>query len=166
MKHTTIIALIAMLGACAGPEAEAPDTTTEENNLSVVNKLYAAFAAGDIDAVKTAMAKDAVWNEAENSPYADGDPYIGPDAVVSGVIARADADWNDLSVTIDDTMVDGDKVVVLGRYTAENKMTGKSIDAQFAHVWTLKDGLVISFQQYADTAQLRDAMTIGRHDDQ
>jgi ketosteroid isomerase-like protein len=35
---------------------------------------------------------------------------------------------------------------------------GRSLDAQACHVWKLRDGKIVSFQQYADTAQLQDVM--------
>jgi uncharacterized protein len=37
-------------------------------------------------------------------------------------------------------------------------MTSKEINVQFVHIWTLNDGLVTDFQQYADTFQTVEAM--------
>jgi hypothetical protein len=45
-----------------------------------------------------------------------------------------------------------------GRYTGKYKKTGKAIDAQVAHVWTLKDGKITNFQQYTDTKQVANAV--------
>jgi ketosteroid isomerase-like protein len=56
-------------------------------NVQIISDAYAAFAAGDVPSVLSMMSSDIVWNEAENFPYADGNPYIGPDAVVQGVFA-------------------------------------------------------------------------------
>jgi ketosteroid isomerase-like protein len=36
------------------------------------------------------------------------------------------------------------------------KQTGKELDAQVCHLWTIRGGKVTSFQQYVDTAQLQD----------
>jgi uncharacterized protein len=47
----------------------------------------------------------------------------------------------------------GETVIVTGRYSGAYKATGKKIDAQFAHFWTLADGKVARFQQYTDTLQ-------------
>jgi ketosteroid isomerase-like protein len=44
-------------------------------------------------------------------------------------------------------------VVALGRYGGANKATGKALDAQFAHVWRVKNGKLAGFQQYTDTLQ-------------
>ena len=52
----------------------------------------------------------------------------------------------------------GDTVVVEGRYRGKMKATGTPVDAQFAHVWQLRDGKVVRFQQYTDTKQWADAL--------
>jgi len=57
-------------------------------NLNLIHGIYNAFAKGDVATVLGSMSKDIIWNEAENFPYADGNPYIGPDAVASRVFAR------------------------------------------------------------------------------
>ena len=57
-------------------------------NVAIVRGIYNAFAAGDVAGVLAAMSPDLVWHEAENFPYADRNPYRGPQAVASGVFAR------------------------------------------------------------------------------
>jgi uncharacterized protein len=47
-----------------------------------------------------------------------------------------------------------DRVFAIGTYSARAKATGKSFKAQFAHVWTLRDGSSSAFKQCADTVQL------------
>lgn len=49
------------------------------------------------------------------------------------------------------------QVLATLRYQAKLKKNGKTIDAQAAHLWTLKDGKVIAFQQYVDTKKLAKA---------
>jgi ketosteroid isomerase-like protein len=56
-------------------------------------------------------------------------------------------------------IVEGNRVVVLGRYTGTHGTTGEDINAQMVHVWTVQEGQAISFQQYVDTLQLREAET-------
>ena len=48
-----------------------------QENVALVRGLYAAFATGDVPGVLGAMSPDIVWNEAENFPYADGNPMSG-----------------------------------------------------------------------------------------
>ncbi|MFQ5680089.1 MAG: nuclear transport factor 2 family protein [Gemmatimonadota bacterium] len=127
-------------------------------NVEVIRGAYRAFAEGDVPAVLAAMAPDIEWNEAENFPYADGNPYIGPEAVAEGVFARIGKEWDSWSITLEDVFDAGDNVVGLGRYRSRHSATGAELDAQFAHVWWLEDGKITRFQQYADTAQTLRAM--------
>ncbi len=122
-------------------------------NVQVLRDAYAAFAAGDVPSVLSVMSPDIVWNEAENFPYADRNPYVGPDAIVKGVFARLVEEWDFWTLDIEHLLDAGDTVVALGRYKARHSETGKDLDAQFAHIWWLEDGKITRFQQYADTAQ-------------
>jgi ketosteroid isomerase-like protein len=124
---------------------------------AVVSGIYDAFAAGDVDAFAAALHPDIVWNEAEGNTYADNNPYIGPQAVMEGVIGRVVTDWVGFTATPMEMIAEGDRVVVLGRYTGAHGATGEPIDAQMVHVWTVSDGQAVSFQQYVDTLQLREA---------
>lgn len=99
------------------------------------------------------MASDMEWNEAENFPYADGSPYVGPDAIVSGVFMRLGGEWDGFAAVPEEFLDAGDTVVVLGRYKGAYKATGKTLDAQMVHVWRVRDGKATHFQQYTDTLQ-------------
>jgi hypothetical protein len=125
-----------------------------QENVDVVRGIYDAFAAGDVPAVLAAMAPDIVWNEAENFPLADGNPYRGPDAILSGVFARLAADWDGFAVLPEEFLDAGDTVVVLGRYGGIHKASGRTIHAQMAHVWRVREGKAAAFQQYVDTLQV------------
>lgn len=125
----------------------------DNGNVARVRGVYEAFAAGDIPAVLGAMSPAMVWNEAENFPYADGNPYQGSDAILDGVFMRLATEWEGFRASPDTFLDAGDHVVALGRYTGVLRATGKAMDAQFAHVWRLEDGRTVSFQQYTDTLQ-------------
>jgi uncharacterized protein len=130
------------------------------SNTDPVRALYAAFAKGDMPAALATMTPDIVWNEAENYPYADRNPYVGPQAVLHGVFARIGGDWEGFAATPDEFIDGGDTIVSLGHYTGTFKATGKPMRAQFAHVCRVKDGKITRFQQYADT--LGTAISMGR----
>jgi ketosteroid isomerase-like protein len=130
------------------------------SSIETVKALYAAFAKGDIPAALATMAPDIVWNEAENYPYADLNPHVGPNSVLTGVFARIGADWDGFSAVSDELIDAGDTIVSLGHYGGTCKATGKTMRAQFAHVFRVKDGKIAGFQQYADT--LGTAIAMGR----
>jgi uncharacterized protein len=127
------------------------------NNAAIVRSIYESVRKGNTDAFVEALDPSVVWNVAENFLYADGNPFVGPQAVVEGLFARATAEWDAFSHHLEKFVVDGDTVAVFGRYAAVSKLTGKQVDAQMVHVWELRNGKVVRFQQYTDTAQWRDA---------
>ncbi|WP_246085356.1 nuclear transport factor 2 family protein [Paucihalobacter ruber] len=125
-------------------------------NSVVIDQLYKAFAAGDVPAVLAAMDPGIVWNEAESNFYADGNPYIGPEAVLNGVFGRVLAEheyFNLQDIELHD--MTNNKVLATLRYDAKHN-NGKTFNAQVAHLWTLNNGKITAFQQYVDTKKLYD----------
>jgi hypothetical protein len=80
-------------------------------------------------------------------------PILGVVAVLAGVFARIGAEWDGFSARPEEFLDAGDAVVVLGRYVGTYKATGRSLDAQMAHVWRLAGGKVVAFHQFTDTLQ-------------
>jgi ketosteroid isomerase-like protein len=63
------------------------------------------------------------------------------------------------TMTNDNYLTDGENVVVLARYTAVNKATGKQLNVRVAHHFVVRGGQIVRFEQFTDTAKVRDAMT-------
>ena len=127
------------------------------NNLEMIRKVYQAFAAGDIPAVLARLSPTVQWTEAQGGPY--GGVYVGPESVLDNVFKKLGGEWESFTVHPGPLHDAGDVVVVEGRYTGTFLATKKRLDAQFCHVWTLRDGKIAKFQQYADTGQLQAVMT-------
>jgi len=119
--------------------------------IDVIRGIYHAFAAGDVPGVLGRMDPAIVWNEAENFPYADHSPYVGPEAVAQGVFLRCATEWDGFAVQVDEMLDAGDTVVAFGRYLGTYKATGRAQHTQMAHVWRVANGRAVRFQQYADT---------------
>ena len=51
----------------------------------------------------------------------------------------------------------GDTVVAVGHYRAKATKTGKVVDADFAMVFTLRDGKVATFREFTDGAGINAA---------
>jgi uncharacterized protein len=132
---------------------------TNEENKKVIEAAYSSFATGDIPTFLGLMHPQITWNEAESNSLADGNPYIGPTAILEGVFGRLGANHEHFAlqdVTIHG--MDNNMVFVTLRYDGKVKATGKSYNAQAAHLWTLnEEGQIIAFQQYVDTKKLADA---------
>lgn len=129
-----------------------------KENVELIRGVYDAFAKGDVGGVLGRMSPKMVWNEAENNPYADGNPYLGPDAVAQGIFARCVGEWDGFGVHVGELLDAGDTIVMLGRYTGTNRKTGRSQNCQVVHVWRIAGGKAVGFQQHVDTLQFARAM--------
>ena len=123
-------------------------------NKELIENVYASFATGDVPAVLGTMADDIRWVEADGFPLAG--TYVGPQAVLEGVFMRLGEIGDHYSVIVEQILADGDTVVALGNYTWKHKKTGQPASVKMAHVWTIRDGKAVAFQQHVDTARVRE----------
>ncbi|MEO7179885.1 MAG: nuclear transport factor 2 family protein [Gemmatimonadaceae bacterium] len=123
------------------------------SSVQTIQAGYAAFAKNDPSVLFGAMAPDIQWNEAEGNPLADGNPYVGAQAVGEGVFGPLLAMFDGFTATPDRFVDGGDYVIVLGRYGGTKKQGGSKLDAQFCHVYRFSGDRIVSFQQYTDSAQ-------------
>jgi ketosteroid isomerase-like protein len=123
----------------------------------VVRRQYVASAAGDLAALRATLAPDVEWTEMAGFPLAG--TYRTPEGVTSQVMEALGRDWEGWVAHDDRYVVDGEDVVVLARYTASNKATGKLLNVRVAHHFIVRGGLIVRFEQFVDTALVRDAMT-------
>lgn len=121
-------------------------------SIEFVRSLYAAFAAGDVPTFLARLHPRVVWNEAEGFPYADGNPYVGAEAIVAGVFGRLLEEFDDFHVVVGEIVGGPEVVTMFGRYTAKRRANGRLLDVQCAHTWWIEDGRVVRFQQMVDTA--------------
>lgn len=151
----TLTVLSLLLSGCATADHS---IQAANSNVHMIRSLYEAFGRGDIQTVLGGLDPNVVWNEAEGSPYADRNPYHGPQGVAEGVFQRLGTEWTGFSVTPQQFIDGGETIVVLGRYSGTNNKTGMANHAPFAHVWTVKNGKVVEFRQFTDTAQYQRAV--------
>jgi len=131
-----------------------------DSPADVVRRQYLASAAGDLEALRATLAPDVEWTEMAGFPLAG--TYRTPEGVTTNVMAKLAADWDDWTAHDDTYVADGANVVVLARYTATNKATGKAIDVRVAHHFTVRSGQIVRFEQFVDTAKVREAMSVSR----
>lgn len=123
----------------------------------VVRRQYLASAAGDLTALRATLAPDVEWTEMAGFPLAG--TYRTPDSVTTGVMKALAQDWDEWTAHDDRYVVDGENVVVLARYSARHRSTGKALAVRVAHHFVVRGGLIVRFEQFVDTALVRDAMT-------
>jgi len=129
------------------------------DNKELIQTAYDNFAKGDVPSFLALLHEKVEWNEAENFIYASEKPYIGADAIVKGVFEPLGAEWEYWKITdLQLNEMTNGMVLATGRYQAKNKKSGKILNAQVAHLWTVKNGKVTKFQQYTDTKQAAEAI--------
>jgi uncharacterized protein len=136
--------------------SETTDCSASTAPADVVRRQYLASARGDLEGLRATLADDIEWTEMAGFPLAG--TYRTPEGVTSGVMERLGREWDDWMVHDDTYVVDGEDVVVLARYTATNKATGKHIDVRVAHHFVVRCGQIVRFEQFVDTAKVREAM--------
>lgn len=134
------------------------DFDTSPAPRDVVRRQYLASAAGDLTALRATMAPDVEWTEMAGFPLAG--TYRTPEGVTSNVMEILGRDWDGWTAHDDTYVVDGENVVVLARYTATNKATGKDLDVRVAHHFVVRGGLIVRFEQFVDTAKVAEALTV------
>jgi uncharacterized protein len=129
------------------------------SNVQLVQDLYEAFNRADIAAVLGAFDPDIEWSEAEGNPYQpSGSPWTGGEAITQNLFMKIPADFDGFTVHPEVFHDAGDAVIVELRYSGTGKATGKKLDAQVCHILRFRDGKLIGFQQFVDTAQLQEVM--------
>jgi len=125
-----------------------------QEKLRAARGLYDAFNSGNLNAFEQACASTFVWNEAENSLNAGGNPYRNFSQVVEGVFEPTLRDFDDFRVDLEELQDAGDTIIGTGRYRGRHKGTGKQLIAQFCHVMHFDDtNRLDRVQEYTDTLQ-------------
>ena len=126
-------------------------------NLAIIKSTYEGKTSEENGKnLAKYLAENASWTEAKGFPYAG--TYIGFDTVAKNVFYRLATEWSNYKFTPEGYVADADKVAAYGTYSGTYKATGKYFEARVTHLWKLKDGKIISFEQFVDSQVVNDAM--------
>ncbi|NNL86981.1 MAG: nuclear transport factor 2 family protein [Myxococcales bacterium] len=126
-------------------------------NKQIVQTFFDALAAGDIEKMKSVMARDFTWTFPGSTAISG--TFRGHEEIFERFLPKV-AEYVDMSaglgIHIDQVIAEGDTVVV--RYRGE--MTGKfgPYNNRYCHVLTVRDGLIRGTEEYADTALVETAL--------
>lgn len=127
-------------------------------NLDIIKSTYEGKTSkANGENLAKYVAEDVSWIEARGFPYAG--TYIGLASIFKNVFSRLGSEWIDYKFTPEDYVANEDKVVAYGTYSGTHKTTGKYFEARVAHLWKLKDGKIVSFEQFVDSQPVNDAIT-------
>ena len=123
----------------------------EQQNVDIVRRGYEAFGHGDLDAMLKLFDENIEWI----SP--------GPAELPTAGTRRGLQQVAEFFKSVNEVfeiqrfepnafIAQGDRVIVLGTETSRIKATDRVLDLDWAHAFTLRDGLVVAFHEYIDTA--------------
>jgi 2-(1,2-epoxy-1,2-dihydrophenyl)acetyl-CoA isomerase len=118
----------------------------------LVRAAYPALAAGDRDALATLLHPDFEGTFMEGLPFGIGGVHRGAEAAIRhgwwaigrNFAVRAEpAEWI--------ACADG-RMLVLGRYVGRARAADRPLEADFAHLWSARDGQLSAIRQLTDSA--------------
>ncbi len=118
-------------------------------HLDIIRSTYEGTSEDNGRNLLAVLAPDASWTEAAGFPYAG--TYIGADAIVAGVFKRLATEWEGYQASVHTYLADGDRVAAFGVYSGTYRATGKAMTATFAHLYRLRDGKIVSMEQFVDS---------------
>jgi ketosteroid isomerase-like protein len=122
-----------------------------DQNRSIVEEAYNNFKSGDIAGLLNLMSDDITWT----LPEMEGVPFAGARtgrASVAEFFQSVGASQDVVSFEPRELIAEGDRVIALGSYAWRVKANNREFRSDFAHAWTIRDGKVIAFHEYMDTA--------------
>ena len=119
----------------------------------IVRSFYAKLESGDAPGALGLMAPDIEWITMWHYKVEGR----GPGPVAEGLFKPLMAEWKSVSFVPTEFIAEAETVVSLGDFKGVHGATGKTCEARYAHVWTVKDGKIARFRQYIDTLAIAEA---------
>jgi uncharacterized protein len=118
-----------------------------QSSADLIGGLYAAFGRGDVPAILAMLDEDIEWHAPANLPH--GGDFRGREAV-GGFFQGIGQLWEGLDLDLEPLLSDGDRVVALARAHGRLRATGEESGYSAAHVWTIRDGTPVRFDEYVN----------------
>ena len=120
-------------------------------NVNIVRSVYDAFDSHDLDGVLHHVDDDVRVFATEGLPWSG--TYHGPDGVEEFI--RNVEEHVRLAIETEELFDSGESVAQIGRTVGEAYATGEPFNLREIHIWTLRNGKIVSFQNYVDTEAQR-----------
>jgi uncharacterized protein len=123
----------------------------EQENTEAVKRLYAAFGRGDKATLVAGFADDVEWQIAGPAAVPICGSRHGREQVAQFFTVLTET-LETQQFEPRQFIAQGDIVVVLGQERHRAKSTGRSYEGEWVQVFTLRDGRVVKYREYFDTA--------------
>jgi ketosteroid isomerase-like protein len=126
------------------------------SNLEIIQAHYDASSVGNLEGMVKDFSPNMSWTEAAGFPLAG--TYVGTQAIIEGVFARIQSEFDGFRVEVDELLDAGSRIVCIGYYSASHHTTGKSFRARFVHIWTVENSQITEFEQVVDSSLVVESM--------
>jgi uncharacterized protein len=127
---------------------------TVQDNLELVRRGYAAFGAGDMDALLELFSPDIVQTVPGSSALSGS--HKGAQNVLALYGQLFEMSGGTLRVDLEDVMSDGgDRTIAVHRVTAERN--GETFSSREALLFTIVDGKVVEIQDFFTDIEASDS---------
>ena len=124
-----------------------------DTKVSTAQRLYAALAAGDRQALSTLLHPDFVGHATEGLPLGMGGRHDGPEAMRRDLWWTIGRHYKVEAQPEDFRLLDDSRLSVAGHYRGEGRKSGRRLDAAFIHLIAFADdGRIVSLDQLTDSA--------------
>jgi ketosteroid isomerase-like protein len=128
-----------------------------DENVKLVQSMYEAFGRGDASYIASKVRPEARWDfNVTRSDVPWHVPVMGP-AEIPRFLAALGENITMETFEPKQFIAMGDEVVAHIRFAFTVKRTGKRVDQEQLHWWTVQSGKVSRLRHFEDTAQVIDA---------
>lgn len=124
-------------------------------NLDIIARHYQANKNGDFEGMFADFDANITWVATAGIPY--GGTYIGKQEIINNVFAAIKQDWPQFKFEMEKLIDGGQQIIATGSYTGTSKK-GLTFTARAVHMWDLKDGKIVRYEQFIDSALLVKAL--------
>jgi pSer/pThr/pTyr-binding forkhead associated (FHA) protein/ketosteroid isomerase-like protein len=143
----------------APPEGYSALSVSKEN-IQLLERMYAALNRGNITVALDAIDPDVEWRITSDAGPAPA-TYHGQKAARRALDSMLDV-WRDYSDTPLAFIDQGDYVVARIRSQRTGKSSGAEVSGEVAHLWEIRDGKVVRFVAYGQSALALEAAGIDK----
>jgi len=122
---------------------------SDHTNLRSARKAYDLVGAGDLPGFLELLTDDIDWRFFVSGIPGAESSFEGRRAVEEYLISLFGA--LEVQFFPAEFIADANSVVVLGHEHVRLRSSGRTFDANWAHVFTFRDGLIARFREYSDT---------------
>ncbi len=122
----------------------------DASSIDIVKRLYAAIERRDFAKVEAMLADDFIVDAPAGQAVVGG-RYEGRAAAIRGLWGRLVESWEDLTPHIQEYVAQDATVLTLGHYSGKSRETGRTLQADFAHVWHVDGSRIDKLKIVTDT---------------